>query len=113
MKFKAKVAVCRQGRIAYWTQSAVAMRMVRAGLAKRNGQGMIELPGEGSEQDLKVTALLSFKTGLPTRLCYGSHTSPNTDRMTWAPAVHNAPTGQVSAHYPVFMKVEENENAAR
>jgi hypothetical protein len=104
MKFKAKVAVQRNGRTAYWTLSAIAMRMVQTGMAQRRGQGAIELPGEGSAQDQCISAQVTFRDAKPERLCYGAHTPVNTDRLTFAQAVHNAHSGIVGGHKELFMQ---------
>jgi hypothetical protein len=96
MKFKARVAVQRDGKTVYWTASAIALRMCLQGFAKRRGQGMIELPAAGSPEDLHVAALERFQEMKPDRHCYGAHTPPNKDRKTYAPCFYRAATGLVA-----------------
>ena len=93
MKFKTNVAVVRDGKIVYWTAGANARRLVLSGLAKRRGQTMIELPGIGSPEDLGIQALSLFDSYKPDRHDYGSHTSANKDRKTYAPCFYRAKTG--------------------
>jgi hypothetical protein len=93
MKFNSRVAVARDSRIAYWTSAASAERMVRGGMAKRNGRARIDLPGIKSTEYREIAAISFFSEQQPEKKCYGSHTPPNRDRLKFAACFYNAATG--------------------
>lgn len=111
MKFKAKVAVVRDGRTKYYATADVARRMVLEGLAVRRGQVAIELPGEGSAEELNVSALLTFADGKPEWRCYGSHTSPSIDRLSYAPCFYRAHTGKAGGTAILWKKPHVEDQA--
>ncbi len=99
----------RNGKLAYHTPSAVAIRMVLQGLAQRRGQTMIELPSNESPENLGEAALVGFNNAKPEYRCFGAHTSANQDRMTYAPCFYHAATGHGSSARSVYMKGNYND----
>jgi hypothetical protein len=93
MKFKASVAVLRNGRHAYYATADTARRLVLSGFAQRRGQVAVELPGDAAPETENLRALLVFLHGQPDKQCFGAHTPVSKDRLSYAPCFFNAGAG--------------------
>jgi hypothetical protein len=95
MKYDSRVAVCRNGKTAYYTSADVAERIVDGGFAMRRTRSAIDLNAADTSEKRTTAAQELFAHAKPKRLCYGGHTPPSQDRLRFAPCHFRAMTGRI------------------